>query len=93
MLSQGRDNSYGLTIRSGASFTGLAYQYASSTEGGARIDNNGTTITGSLMVRQLRSSRLGPDITITYSEAAILSAIPDGFPGVATERSESWDDN
>jgi len=90
-ISQGRDNNLALAIRSGASFTGLAYQYGSATQGRARVDGN-ATITGALLVRQFRNTTLGP-ATITYNESAMLAAMPDGFPGAATMRAESWDDN
>lgn len=90
VISRGR-RAPSLQINSGASVTGLVYQYANSNEGWAEIDG-GSIIQGALLVRQFYNDRFGP-ATVTHSLNDILSALPEGIDGYVLTEPSSWDDN
>ncbi|MFC1755234.1 hypothetical protein ACFL96_17890 [Thermoproteota archaeon] len=80
VVSRGR-SSPSLRIDSGASITGLVYQYGDSTLGRTQIDDgsgSAPTITGALLVRQFHNDLFGP-ATVTGDLTALPSPLPTGF--------------
>jgi hypothetical protein len=89
-----------LIINSGASVTGLVYQYDSANSGTTRI--TGATsgvvanIRGSLIANQFYNNVIGTagsTTTITYDPTAIPDPPPEGFGGFATKEPNSWSGN
>jgi hypothetical protein len=89
-----------LIINSGASVTGLVYQYDVGDAGTTRIDsavNALTNITGSLIANRFQGNAIGNTnnrvTTITYDPTAIPDPPPEGFGGFATKKPNSWSGN
>lgn len=91
VVSGGRNSGAGrgsLSLDTGASVTGLVYQYDAGNLGSAYINN--ATITGTTIVNKVNNNAITSS-TLTYDPAAIPDPPPTGFSGSPNTKVNSWD--
>ena len=90
LFSIGRANgnlASGLTVDTGASVTGLLYQYDTANAG--MTDIASATIAGSVIANRFQGNAITSS-TITYDPTAFPDPPPEGFSGFATKKPDSW---
>ncbi len=90
LISIGRANANlasALTVDTGASVTGLLYQYDGANTGETDIAT--ATITGILIANQFNGNAVS-SLTLTYDPSVILDLPPEGFNGFATKDPNTW---
>ncbi len=90
LISIGRANANlasALTVDTGASVTGLLYQYDAANTGDTDIAT--ATITGSLIANQFDGNTIS-SLILTYDPTVIPDPPPEGFNGFVTKKPDTW---